>query len=191
MSVCIYAEIKKASTQTLTFGMGVDCASFDIPNHRVGQDLRIGELVFDTLITLDENLNYVPSLATSWEQKDDLTWIFNLRKGVKFTDGTPFNAEAVKINLERASETLKGPTFLYMLSTVNILDDYKVEIKLKYPSAPFISNLTDIVTAILSPASIEKYGDELFQNPQGTGMFKLEKEEWEPGLQIVFTRNED
>jgi len=153
--------------------------------------MRIGEIVFETLIALDENLNYVPRLATSWEKKDDLTWIFNLRKGVKFTDGTPFNAEAVKINLERSSKSVKGKTSLFMLSIVNILDDYKIEIKLKQPSAPFFPNLTNITTAMMSPAAIEKYGDELFQNPVGTGMFKLEKEEWKPGTQVVFTRNED
>lgn len=185
-----YADTEQESEQILRYGIGADILTFDLPNYRSSNDLMVGSLIFERLVENDQSMqNYIPALATSWERIDDLTWIFNLREGIKFTDGTPFNAEAVKISLERAAKSLKGQTYQGMISTVNILDDYKVEIKLKEPSAPFFSYLTMPTAAIFSPTAVEKYGDLLFQNPVGTGMFKLE--EWIPGTHVVLTRNED
>ena len=63
--------------------------------------------IFNSLVTIDENLNYIPELAESWDAKDDgKTYIFHLRKGVKFHDGTDFDAEAVKFNFERITGRL-------------------------------------------------------------------------------------
>ena len=186
----VYADNEKASGGILRYGIGADVLTFDMPNYRSRNDTIVGSLILETLYIYDESMqDTIPLLATSWERIDDLTWIFNLRKGVKFTDGTSFNAEAVKISLERSSKSLKGERYLGMISTVNILDDYKVEIKLKETSGPFFANLSHPVGAIFSPTALEKYGDEIFQNPVGTGMFKLE--EWVPGTHVVLTRNED
>ena len=187
MSFFVYADNEQGGI--LRYGVSIDLITFDMCNYRSTVDFMFGSLVFDTLVTLDKNMDFVPNLATSWEKIDDLTWIFNLREGVKFTDGTPFNAEAVKISLERAAITLKGKRFQGVISTVNILNDYKVEVKLKEPNAPFFQNLTMPTAAILSPTALEKYGDDLFRNPVGTGFFKLE--EWIPNTHVILTRNED
>lgn len=186
----VYADNVNASGGILRYGTGTDVLTFDMPNYRSRNDMIVGSLMIETLYRWDESMeNPIPMLATSWERIDDLTWIFNLRKGVKFTDGTSFNAEAVKISLERSSKALKGERYLGMISNVNILDDYKVEIKLKEESGPFFANISHPTAAIYSPTAIEKYGDELLYNPVGTGWFKLE--EWLPGTHVVLTRNED
>ena len=80
--------------QTLKVGIGTDITTFDMKIFDSTNDLKSARLVFEPLIELDPEAldNYLPVLATSWEQKDAKTWIFNLREGVKFTDGTPFNA---------------------------------------------------------------------------------------------------
>lgn len=190
MSFYVYAVNEKTSGGILRVGIGADLTSFDMSSYKSGVDLMLGALVFDRLVAFDKNMqNYIPQLATSWEKKDDLTWIFNLRKGVKFTDGTSFNAEAAKISLERTSKAIRGQRFHGMISTVNILDDYKIEIKLKEPSASFFPNLTEATGSMFSPTALEKYGEEFFKNPVGTGMFKLE--EWIPGQHVVLTRNEE
>lgn len=186
----VFAENEAKSGGTLRYGIGADLITFDMPNYRSSNDLIIGSLIFDTLVSFDNNMeNYIPRLATSWERKDDLTWLFNLRKGVEFTDGTPFNAKAVKISLERASTALKGQRFHGAISNVKIIDDYTVEIELKERNAPFFPNLTWLTGAIFSPTALEKYGDDFYRNPVGTSRFKLE--EWIPGTHVVLTRNEN
>ncbi len=75
-----------------------------------------------------------PALATSWESSEDgLTWTFHLRKGVKFHDGTDFNAEAVEYSVERTIDLGLGAAFIWdAVEEVNVIDDYTVEFKLKY-----------------------------------------------------------
>ena len=119
--------------QILKVGIGTDITTFDMIIYESSNDIKVATMVFETLFNLDPDVldNYIPVLATSWEKKDDTTWIFNLREGVKFTDGTPFNAAAVKFTLERAIPGLKSKRFQGMIKVVNIINDYQVEIKLK------------------------------------------------------------
>ena len=190
VNFCVYAVSEQTPGGILKIGIGTDVTSFDMATYRSGVDQTIGALVFDVLVAWDRTMkNFVPRLATSWEQVDDLTWIFNLREGVKFTDGTPFNAECVKFSLERVSTAVRGIRFHGMISHVNILDDYKVEVKLKEPSASFFPNLTKSTGAIYTTTAVEQYGEDLFKNPVGTGLFKLE--EWIPGQRIVLVRNDE
>ena len=177
--------------QTLKVGIGTDITTFDMKIFDSTNDLKSARLIFEPLIELDPEAldNYLPVLATSWEQKDATTWIFNLREGVKFTDGTPFNAAAVKFTLEGLIDALKTKRFNGMISIVNIIDDYKVEIKLKEPRSNFMTGLTQPSSGIVSPTAVAKYGEEWFKNPVGTGLFKLD--EWLPGTHISYIRNDD
>ena len=188
-SVC--TAVAADPKQTLKLGMSTDITTFDMVRFSPTVDLKVGSLVFETLITLDREAldNYLPVLATSWEQKDSKTWIFTLREGVKFTDGTPFNAAAVKFTLERAITPLKSKRFQGMIQVVNIINDYKVEIKLKEVSSSFMSSLTTMTAGMVSPTAVAKYGEDWFKNPVGTGQFILD--EWIPGRYIALTRNDD
>ncbi len=148
----------------------------------------------------------IPWLAESWETADSQTWTFHLRQGVSFHDGTPFNAEAVKWNIDRwrdpDNEYRFGRTFEYYTSEfgenlpieeVNVIDDYTIEIKLGQPSGVLLAKLSlGFVFGMNSPAAVMEQGDK-YGTPAGgsvgTGPFKFV--EWIPDDRIVLERNED
>ncbi|TWT06449.1 glutathione ABC transporter substrate-binding protein [Planococcus sp. CPCC 101016] len=158
--------------------------------------------IFETLVNRDENNEIIPGLAESWEPIDELTWSFKLREDVTFHDGEPFNAEAVKANLDRIrDESLASPRFnLYeMITDVEVIGDYEVQIKTEYAFSPLLAHLSHAGGGMISPASIEADyeavagGADPFSvvsaNPIGTGFFKFES--WEPGSEIRLSKNED
>ena len=133
-----------------------------------------------------------PQLATSWESSEDgLTWTFNLRKGVKFHDGTDFNAEAVKYSVERTINLGLGAAFVWdAVEEVNVIDDYTVEFKLSY-AAPL-----DLIAAagygawIFSPTCIEAQGENASEwlnegHDCGSGPYMIESRE--RGTRLVMT----
>ncbi len=153
----------------------------------------ITEHIFDTLVTLDEDFNIVPRLAEDWTISDDgLEYTFELRDDVVFTDGTSFNAEVVKYNIERLLDpgTLALlRSYIEMAESAEVIDEYTVKINLKYPHAPFLSRLTAASNAMVSPEAVEEYGDNFSRNPVGSSAFKLA--EWVPGTELVLERNPD
>lgn len=186
----------------LTIAIGSDIVSLsahganDIPSGNVQDN------IYETLTKLDENQEVQPGLATEWEQVDDTTWEFTLQEGVTFHDGAEFNAEAVKANFDRlVDEDIASPrAFLFeAVDSVEVVDDYTLRINLSYPYAPLLANLAHSGAAIMSPdvitedyAQLEEGGDVdayINQNPAGTGPFKFES--WNPGAEVVLTKNED
>ncbi len=136
-----------------------------------------------------ETLELEPWLATSWETPNDTTWIFQLREGVTFHDGTPFNAEAVKFTFERIKDPeIAAPraSLLEPVDSIEVIDEYTVRIIADPPYGAFLAALAHTNAAIVSPAAVEEYGD-LMRNPVGTGPFMLD--EWRSGDRIIMTRN--
>lgn len=158
--------------------------------------------IYETLVNRDDDNSIIPGLAEDWEAIDDTTYEFKLRKGVKFHDGEPFNAEAVKANLDRIRDKdVASPRyFLFeMITDVIVKDEHTVQIKTEYPFAPLLAHLSHNGGAMVSPKSIEadyaamkgdvKAGSVISINPVGTGYFKFES--WTPGDQIKLVRNDD
>ncbi|MBO8127368.1 MAG: ABC transporter substrate-binding protein [Firmicutes bacterium] len=157
--------------------------------------------MFNSLVEFAQgSTDLVPGLATSWEVSDDgLTYTFHLRKGVKFHDGTPFNAEAVKFSIERqidpnhpyhdTGEFAYADFTFGMVKEVNVIDDYTVEIVLKEPFAPFLANMAMHSASIVSPTAVKKYGADFSKHPVGTGPFKFVK--WTPGVEVIQESNPD
>jgi len=88
--------------QTVTYAAGADPDSLDPANAESNPSEAVNRMIHENLVRFDAKLNLVPGLAEKWEQaKDGMSWTFNLRKGVKFHDGTPFNAEAAKYFFDR------------------------------------------------------------------------------------------
>ncbi|MCL0060873.1 ABC transporter substrate-binding protein [Dehalococcoidia bacterium] len=126
-----------------------------------------------------------PRLATSWEVSEDAkVWTFNLREGVKFHDGTPFNAAAVKFTFERYTKE-KPFAVGVEIENIEVVDDYKVKFYIKEPFVPLLSELTRARSSIISPTSVVE-GEEF--KPVGTGPFVFEK--WVKEEEIVLSRND-
>ena len=147
----------------------------------------------DALVALDENLNVRPALAESWKQESATSWVFHLRRGVKFHDGTPFNAAAVKFNLERLVDPAtksRDANMLAALDTVEVVDDATVRLKLKRPFAPLVRTLAYILGYMVSPTAARATGLQDFgRAPVATGPFKLTR--WVAGDHILLTANRD
>jgi peptide/nickel transport system substrate-binding protein len=144
--------------------------------------------VFDRLIGLDQNMRFVPMLATSWKRVDPVTWRFTLRRDVKFQDGEPFNADAVKATIERAG----GPKSVvdYAVSdvkTVNVVDPYTVDIVSKTPD-PLLAN-NYIWLDMWPPKAAATLGDQFGSKPVGSGPYAFG--EWTPGERVVLKANPD
>jgi peptide/nickel transport system substrate-binding protein len=186
---------------TLTWGRGGDSVTLDLAQATDGESIKAGIQVLENLVMFKpDSMDVEPQLATSWEvSKDGLTWTFKLRKGVKFHDGTPFNANAVKVSFERVINkdhpfykygTWRYPALgLGPVKEVQVIDDYTVALKTDKPFAPLVANLALWLCPILSPAAIEKYKEDIGRNPVGTGPFKFVK--WVKDDQIIMERNDD
>ena len=151
---------------------------------------------YEGLIMIDQDGTIRPRLAESWDVSDDgLTYTFYLQDGVEFTDGTAFNAEAVKYNMERLLGLgLHGSTYMPAGLTATVIDEYTVAMKLEEPSAPFLAGLNTVL--MVSPAAARTHeadGDWgqawLDQNPVGTGPYLLET--WEKDQYYRLVHNPD
>jgi peptide/nickel transport system substrate-binding protein len=146
--------------------------------------------IYENLVKRDPTTNkLVPWLATSWDTPDATTWIFHLRQGVTFQDGTPFNAEAVKFTFERIMDPKVGApraSLLTPVKSIDVVDDSTVKITTKAPYGAFLAALAHPNAEIVSPTAVKKYGD-LMKNPVGTGPYMLK--DWVSGDHITLVRN--
>lgn len=158
--------------------------------------------IYETLVNRDDDNNIIPGLAVEWDAVDDSTYEFKLREGVKFHDGSDFNADVVKMNLERIlDEKVASPRyFLFeMIESIDVIDEYTVQIKTEYPFAPIFGHLSHNGGSMVSPKAIEADyaameegadpGSVISENPVGTSYFKFES--WAPGSEIKLVKNDD
>jgi len=147
--------------------------------------------IFDTLVRINRNLELEASVAKSWENPDNLTWVFHLRKGIKFSNGDPLDAKAVKYTLERVMDPkVKSPQRwrLKNVKEIQTPDTETVIIKTKKPYASLGNILT--LMFIVPPKVVERMGHTKFaQNPIGSGPFVVES--FLLGGDIVLKANKD
>ena len=189
---------------TLIFGRGGDSVGLDPAFEVDGESFKVCDNIYDTLVQYKEGSTELePGLAESWESSEDgLTWTFNLRKGVTFHDGTPFNADAVLFSLNRQHDKTHpfhdvGGSYVYWEDTglagivdkITASDASTVQIKLKEAYAPFIYTIAITPFAIVSPSAVKKLGDKFSNNPIGTGPFIFER--WDRKDKIVLKANEN
>jgi peptide/nickel transport system substrate-binding protein len=154
---------------------------------------RIMRQIYDPLVWQPEGGKFVPGLAEKWEiSPDGKVYTFMLRKDVKFHDGTPLNAAAVKATYDRiidpATKSLQvgrlGP-----YDKTEIVDDYTVRIHLKEPYVSFLSNMSEHYLAPASMTAVKELGDKYAMNPVATGPFKVKG--WTDDTTLVLERNPD
>ncbi|MNW34776.1 Heme-binding protein A precursor [compost metagenome] len=157
------------------------------------ENAQVVDNIFDTLVKRDENEELVPGLATSWSQVDDTTWEFKLREGVKFTNGEPFNAEAVKYSIDRVLKPENNaPTASYIstIQEVKVIDDLTVHVITKKVDPLIPTRFNRYPTEIVPPKYTEEVGQEAFaQKPVGTGPYTFVS--WDKGSQVVLEANSE
>ncbi|AIR67218.1 MULTISPECIES: glutathione ABC transporter substrate-binding protein GsiB [Cedecea] len=138
----------------------------------------VAKSFYQGLFGLDKDMKLQNVLAESYKVSDDgLVYTIKLRTGVKFQDGTDFNAEAVKANLDRASNPdnhLKRYNLYKTIAKTEVVDPSTVKITLKEPFSAFINILAHPATAMISPAALQKYGKDIGFHPVGTGPYQLD-----------------
>ncbi len=157
----------------LTVGYYSDASSYDPLLASSGGDESLLYLIYDRLIDYGPDFEPIPGLAESWENIDSTTWVLNLQKGVTFHDGTDFDAEAVKLNIERANSDSSNKSDLNSIESVEVTDSHTVTLHLNEPNSGLLQALMTAAGMMVSPTAIEKHGDEYALHPVGTGPFKI------------------
>lgn len=166
-------------------------SSMDPMTGRHGSDHIMLFPIFETLINVDlETLLPKPGLAESWSNPDPLTLVLNLRRGVKFHDGTPFDAEAVRFNLERArtDDRSRVKIDLIFVKSIEITGEHQVTLKLSEPDVVLPAVLSDRPGMMSSPTAVKEAGERYDRAPVGTGPWKLVS--WRDAEKLVYTRHE-
>lgn len=181
---------------SITFASSADVVTLDPQNMTDNGSENVTRMVYNNLITFDEDLNPVGDLAESWEvSEDEKTWTFYLRENVTFHDGTPLNAEAVKKSFERIldpANNLKRRPLYDMIAGLKVVDEYTLQITTNEPFGAFPATLAHGAGAIVNPTYAEKYGKDMGTTAEatsGTGPYKVVQ--WKKDQVLVLERNDD
>src|ERR1700755_1860920 len=182
---------------SITAGLELDIPGFDPLKVGVYDTaaLTASSAIFETLTYLDANGKAQPRLAVSWEPSEDFkTWTFKLRPGVKFSDGTPFNAAAYKENFDRQKDPANKCRCAFYIAYINDVqapDELTLVFNLKDPSVnfPALNSYANQNAAVQSPTAWKARGDDYNRNPVGTGPFVLKS--CTAGDRMVLEKNPD
>ncbi|HLT59021.1 MAG TPA: ABC transporter substrate-binding protein [Limnochordales bacterium] len=178
--------------QVFVVALETDVVQFDPVKIQDATTSQVAFQIYEHLLKRDYDGNLEPALATRWESDPTgQVWTFHLRQGVRFHDGSPFNAEVVKWHFERAM----GPDSYFqtqysVIDRIETPDDYTVVFHLKEPNAAFIDNIILANAGFIpSKKAFEEKGDAFPYEPVGTGPFKWNT--WVKGQRVELARNDD
>jgi ABC-type transport system substrate-binding protein len=160
---------------------------FGYPPRIVGAARDFAAPFFDHLFSVGDDGKYKPGLALSWDtSKDGKAITFKLRQGVQFHDGTPFNAQAVKANIDNLILP-EGPV-VPGITSVDVIDDYTIKLNLsEYNNLILFHFATNVATYMYSPEALKKNGaDWATTHPVGTGSFMLK--DYQPNVLLTLVK---
>jgi peptide/nickel transport system substrate-binding protein len=181
---------------TLTVALSSPASAIDPFQWTSSWDLVIGQQIYDPLVTLDTKEPRIkPALADSWTASPDgMSYTFKLRQGVKFHDGTPFDAAAAKANFDRLLAAPAGAIrgadarqIQSVLVSAEAVDPTTLTVNLKSPSPWFLGAL--YYDVMVSPTAVQKWGADYPAHPVGTGPFRVK--EFVPNDHLVLEKNPD
>lgn len=178
---------------TLVYGMASPFDTLDVTVTTATVVGRMGLHVVDPLVWPARPGEYAPGLATSWTVSPDATaYTFKLRDDVKFHDGTPFNAEAVKVTFDRivdpATKSQTAISFIGPYDRTEILGPYEVRVRFKRPYASFLNGASTAYLGMISPTALKRYGADF--GPVvfvSTGPYSIQS--YQSGAEITLVRN--
>jgi peptide/nickel transport system substrate-binding protein len=188
-SAALPKAVYSASKERLTILTSVSLSSLDPYAFSSSPEYGIWTHMAESLVDVDyTKMDYVGALAESWEFKGK-QWVFNLRKNVRFHDGSPFTAKDVIYSYQRILNHKKSPQryALTDITEMNAADDHTLILTTKTPTAVLLDRLSN--RNILSKAAADKYGKDVLQHPVGTGPYKFVS--FQRDGQLVMTRNDD
>lgn len=174
---------------TLVVATTIEAPSLEPHTEAADARTRRTVLLYETLVWMDNELRPQPQLAEEWEQEDDTTFVFKLRRGVTFHNGKELDGWDVKYSYERLIDPdvgSPGRGDLIMIDSIEVPDKYTVRFKLKYPYAAFLAALGGRYSAVI-PADYVQTGQELQLTAMGTGPFMVES--WERNQRLVLKKN--
>ncbi len=187
----VAADAKRGGT--LAIGIAQDPAVIDPIRTGTFTERQLSTPVYEPLFDIDAKGNTVPLLVESYTVSDDVkTWRFKLKPGIKFHDGTPFDAAAVLANWDRTSNPANRCRCLSQTGEFKewkAIDPMTVELTLKVPNAALPTILADAPGIMLSPAALKADPQGIGTKPVGTGPVKFV--EWGRNRRVVFERNPD
>lgn len=176
---------------TVTIALESELRSLDPMTSSLLVEREVFYNMYDSLFTIDPSLKIHPGLVTSWDTSDPLNYKFTLQTGVKYHDGTPFNAQSVKDNITRY-KTGTGSvrkSDLASVSSVEVVDDSHVIFHLKKPDATLIATLVDRAGMMLSMDAVAKGGQNFSLAPAGAGSGPFEFVEWKRNDHLTLKKN--
>jgi peptide/nickel transport system substrate-binding protein len=188
----VVEDVPVPEGDTLTLRINEDPETLDNVRTTSGSAATVIGLTFaERLIYIGTDNAVHGWLAESWTVSDDQREVtFKLRQGIKFTDGTDFNADAVKFHFDRILDSKNAsPIKAYWkpLKEVVVIDPYTVKFVFTSPFAGLWNILNYSYSGFNSPTAVQKWGDQYGRHPIGTGPFMLK--EWIPGSSVTFVRN--
>jgi peptide/nickel transport system substrate-binding protein len=188
-----FAQAKQGGT--LTYGFWQPISNLDPQVGGLQVESMINQNTMDPLIWMKPgDPKYYPGLATSWEASpDSKTYTIKLRTDVKFHDGTPLNADAVKFMFDRIANPNTKPgaaaRALGPYESSEVIDDATVKVNFKAANGAFLNNLTTVWLAPQSPAMVKQYGPDYQDHLAGTGPYMLK--EYAHNDHVTLVRNPD
>jgi peptide/nickel transport system substrate-binding protein len=190
------AATQPLSGGSLTWGVGTEPSCFDPHSSSQQNSFFLIRNFVDSLVAKLADGNFVPWLAKSWQLSDDgKTYTFTLRDDVRFSDGTPFNADAVKANfdyiIKNAATTSSSASLLVQYDHIEVLSPTQVKIVLKQPDSTTLESLSSVKLGFLSPKTLSENKDLCAGGPAliGTGPFTFAS--YQRGQAATFVRNPD
>jgi ABC-type transport system substrate-binding protein len=200
------ALARQDAANAIIFGVGTDVDELDPRTTDTQEGYIVASNVYDCLVLYDLGATTIrPGLAESWEiSEDGRVYTFNLRQGVSFHDGEPFNADAVvtwynSVDEESPDSQYDATRMVYIadfitnwIDKVEAVDEFTIRMTLPEPYAPLLANLAIPIAGIVSPAAIARGLDDVAVNPSGTGAFRLASpDDWTRDSQMVLQANPD